>query len=460
MSNTRDNTDTIHDTDQESVNSNSAVFTEQVKLLYGNGISSIAGIVVVIILVWVGLRWITDRPYLIDTWMLYMAAVAVSRLWLVLSFRQRFKAENTLSWSRYFTASAAMASLGWASISLFFHIVPSASYQIAIVMIVLGIMATTVPVLSVIWPTFAVSITPPTATLFSVMFLWENEASLLLISALTLYTVLIFRTARNNHETLVRTFTLQQEREELITHLDGEILERKDAQKELELHQAQLERLVDVRTNELRQTNNKLTDEIKEREKTEKLIKEERSFLQSIVDGVADPIMVIGKNYEIQLMNNAAREYCPEKASPAQCRTCYQVSHHSEQPCNSEDHPCPLHNILETGEPSTVLHKHTLGDGSIKSFEICASPLLNKYNEITGIIEVSRDITDHLDIQDELRAKKTHLDHLAHHDVLTNLPNRLLFKDRFEQALSKARRSISTNALSQNLYRYDSRWRA
>lgn len=447
MSTTRDNADFKRDTAQASVNSNNAVFTEQVKRLYGNGILSISSIVVIIILVWSSLRWVTDQPYLIDVWALYMAAVAASRLWLVLEFRRCFKSENALAWSHYFTASAAMASLGWASVSLFFLIVPSAPYQIVIVMVVLGILATAVPLLSVIWSTFAVSITPPTAALFSVILLWENEASLLLIGALTLYTVLIFRTARNNHETLIHTFSLQQERERLIAHLDGEILERKDAQRELELHQTQLEKLIDERTNELQQTNRKLTDEIKEREKTEVLIKEERAFLQLIIDGIADPIMVIGKNYEIQLMNNAAREYCPEGASAAQCRTCYQVSHHADQPCSSEDHPCPLEYILKTGEPTTVLHKHPVGNGSLKSFEICASPLLNKYSEITGIIQVSRDITDHLDIQEELRQKKTHLDHLAHHDILTNLPNRLLFKDRFEQALNKARRANSQLAL-------------
>ncbi len=40
----------------------------------------------------------------------------------------------------------------------------------------------------------------------------------------------------------------------------------------------------------------------------------------------------------------------------------------------------------------------------------------------------------------ELEAKQRHLDHLAHHDPLTGLPNRLLFFDRLEQAIRHAHR--------------------
>ncbi len=43
----------------------------------------------------------------------------------------------------------------------------------------------------------------------------------------------------------------------------------------------------------------------------------------------------------------------------------------------------------------------------------------------------------------ELAAKKDHSDFLAHHDALTTLPNRLLFFDRLEQSMQKARRDNS-----------------
>lgn len=48
----------------------------------------------------------------------------------------------------------------------------------------------------------------------------------------------------------------------------------------------------------------------------------------------------------------------------------------------------------------------------------------------------------------ELKQYQERLHHLAHHDALTGLPNRLLFHDRLEQALARARRSGTTVALA------------
>jgi diguanylate cyclase (GGDEF)-like protein len=43
-------------------------------------------------------------------------------------------------------------------------------------------------------------------------------------------------------------------------------------------------------------------------------------------------------------------------------------------------------------------------------------------------------------LAEEVQAAKIDLDHLAHHDVLTELPNRILFQDRLNQAIESARR--------------------
>ena len=61
------------------------------------------------------------------------------------------------------------------------------------------------------------------------------------------------------------------------------------------------------------------------------------------------------------------------------------------------------------------------------------SPLFNDEQEIIGAVGIIQDRTEMQLIEEKVR-------HLAYHDSLTGLPNRLLLKDRIEQALSQSKR--------------------
>lgn len=65
--------------------------------------------------------------------------------------------------------------------------------------------------------------------------------------------------------------------------------------------------------------------------------------------------------------------------------------------------------------------------------EDSAAPIRNHKGDITGAIIVFHDVS-------EARAMAVKMTHLAQHDPLTNLPNRILLRDRTEQALKKAQR--------------------
>ena len=59
---------------------------------------------------------------------------------------------------------------------------------------------------------------------------------------------------------------------------------------------------------------------------------------------------------------------------------------------------------------------------------------------IEGVHMALMDVSDHQQAQSELERARDHLHHLAHHDPLTDLPNRLLFGDRLGQAVLRAQR--------------------
>lgn len=73
---------------------------------------------------------------------------------------------------------------------------------------------------------------------------------------------------------------------------------------------------------------------------------------------------------------------------------------------------------------------------------------MERGDELGVLVENFNDMLDQIESRDlELQKKQHRLNFLAHHDTLTNLPNRLLFNDRLAKALDHARRSKSRLAL-------------
>lgn len=179
----------------------------------------------------------------------------------------------------------------------------------------------------------------------------------------------------------------------------------------------------------------------------EERLESERRFLQSVIDGSADPIMVITSDYNVLLMNEPARANIPARWVGQEKLKCYQVSHHSEEPCNGSEHPCPLREVLEKQDRVSVTHKHPNSEGGESIFELIATPFRDKDGKICGIIEASRDITAHLDTLSELREQQLRIEHVAYHDALTGLPNRTLLNDRIDQAIRNAERTEGSFAL-------------
>jgi len=123
----------------------------------------------------------------------------------------------------------------------------------------------------------------------------------------------------------------------------------------------------------------------------------------SILDCITEPIMVIGTDFRIQLMNRAAHEFSSEGITPAGPLFCYQVSHQRETPCDGLEHPCPLEQVRTSGQPVTVVHKHHRANGEWRFVELIAAPLYRD-GTFQGIVESARDITERVRAEQELRA--------------------------------------------------------
>jgi diguanylate cyclase (GGDEF)-like protein/PAS domain S-box-containing protein len=84
------------------------------------------------------------------------------------------------------------------------------------------------------------------------------------------------------------------------------------------------------------------------------------------------------------------------------------------------------------GTPASIEFRYRHANGSWIWLEAVGNNLLD-YPHVRGVVLTSRDIT-------RRKAAERQIEHLAHHDFLTDLPNRSLLHDRLDVALAQARR--------------------
>jgi PAS domain-containing protein len=92
--------------------------------------------------------------------------------------------------------------------------------------------------------------------------------------------------------------------------------------------------------------------------------------------------------------------------------------------------------LARVGAGERIQHYETVRlhkDGSILDVSVTISPIFDGGGEVVGVSTIARDITRQKRVQELLA-------HRALHDALTNLPNRVLLRDRIEGALARAER--------------------
>ncbi|QIK37667.1 EAL domain-containing protein [Caldichromatium japonicum] len=187
--------------------------------------------------------------------------------------------------------------------------------------------------------------------------------------------------------------------------------------------------------------------DITERKQTEESLREERRFLQAVIDSIDDPILVISADCQLLRANQAARRFFIETEKVAanedrwHCAMRFALARRHERLCNASEHECPVQAAHKNPSQRLKLTRsYWTPHGAEVHYEVVFNPLLGENGEVCAIIEVWRNISEHIALLNTLRAREQSYIHLAHHDPLTRLPNRLLFNDRLNQTIHASHR--------------------
>ena len=205
-----------------------------------------------------------------------------------------------------------------------------------------------------------------------------------------------------------------------------EFFQRKRLEDELRRSRDQLEEKVQKRTAELLQTNEQLR------------------LFESAVENAHEGIMLLdgSKPPRVLFANTGFEKLTGHSAAAATGRSLDVL--HITEPDAAERlrHELERDNAFE-GEAIAVR-----SDGSSYVIELHAMPIRDAENVLMHWVCILRDVSDR-------KAQLAALEHQALHDVLTDLPNRVLLLDRLEQAiLSSTRHGVPLALLIMDLDRF------
>jgi PAS domain S-box-containing protein len=143
-------------------------------------------------------------------------------------------------------------------------------------------------------------------------------------------------------------------------------------------------------------------DVVTERKRSEeKLAQSEAEFrrlsmeFHGLLDAIPDSLMLLDRDMKVHWVNRAAIETIGLTSENIADQCCYALWEKGSAPCDL----CPAIQSFSTGKPWNETVRRP--DGSI--WDIRTVPLSDAQGEIVNVIELSRDITEHRKLEDQLR---------------------------------------------------------
>lgn len=192
---------------------------------------------------------------------------------------------------------------------------------------------------------------------------------------------------------------------EVALHLRDIELANRHILQDLEQMVAQRTAELSQRIEEQRKTEQTLLTALEKLQIAENKNNTTLNHLQTIIQSIPYPFYVVDvRNYQLLMANAAAS---PDSSWVG--KTCHELTHHRDTPCNSEEHACPLHDVVSTGKPVVLEHLHSRTDGPDGYYEVHGYPLFDENGKVIQLIEFSLNINDRKKAEQELKENEKRL---------------------------------------------------
>ncbi|OUR73478.1 hypothetical protein A9Q78_03555 [Methylophaga sp. 41_12_T18] len=226
------------------LNSND-VLMEQTRQLFQAGFASNVVQIGVAAVFYAIFNSILDHSLLL-LWCGAIFCIIMSRLLLYWSFHRAEQRVDVKPWLQSFTFLSALAGLAWASFSLFYLVTDDSGLKSIFVILTCGILAAAAPVMAAWRSAYYANTLPQFIALVGVLLYSSELEASYIAAALVIYYAMLISLNKEANSNILKSLHLQCKNDSLVAELNGEIKQR--------------ERLIDERTSDLLDANQRLQD--------------------------------------------------------------------------------------------------------------------------------------------------------------------------------------------------------
>lgn len=202
-------------------------------------------------------------------WFVTLAFISLVRMGLSIRFNKDFTRREIQRYLKLYFVTVLLLGVCWGYASVLQYQLGNPDVRNFVILVYLGLVAASISTMSAWLPAVIAFASPQLIIIVGVMVLEEEIVSYYTGLALFVYTLLMLVLAKNISSRVADALSLKRINLKLINELSDEVEQRKEAQRELESHQVELEKAVKERTHELLDINDNLQREIDDRRQAE-----------------------------------------------------------------------------------------------------------------------------------------------------------------------------------------------
>jgi PAS domain S-box-containing protein len=151
---------------------------------------------------------------------------------------------------------------------------------------------------------------------------------------------------------------------------------------------------------------------IEHRTEMEKRVEAERERVTQILNSIPDEILVLDKEMVIQDTNSSFLNNNNITLEAVRGQHCYEIHQRIRGECQIAVGDCLYRKVVEEGKEDSFVRKHYDEEGQARYASIVGAPWRDSEGNVVGMIEITRDITRRIRLEEDLQATEGQLQRL------------------------------------------------